>query len=271
MIDNNHTIVLKNKSEYFKLLKFNYGKDGSIYVSCPYHESRDAIVVLSTINYSKNEVDITLEETIKNASVDDDLKALKLSHHKSGLIQVSGQGIVSGLNEDGSLKGIGIQSFPLDNPAPGPTFIVSIYGYEKFKSVENHKRDFRIFEINDLIHDDQIQSLVIEGYCFPEKFKRFIKTDNHGNKIINLIHPSGITIPLKVCLPKANVTCQSFFGFDLYFEKGMEYQISPSYNISSSTGNIRLNDKNEKLGDSVSIMFPRQNLQTKENLNYRAD
>ncbi len=268
MIDNNHTIVLKNKSEYFKLVKLIYGRDGSIYISSPYHKSQDAIVILATINYAKGEIDIKLEETIENASVDDDINSLKLSHHRSGLIQVSGKGITSGVDEFGNLKGIGIQSFPLEDPPPGPSFGVTIYGYNHFKKVENIKKDFRVFEIEDLIYNDKLNCLTIEGYCFPEKFKRFIRTDSRGNKIINLLHPSRTTIPLKVLLPKENVECQSFIGIDLYFDEGMENQKSPSYNISSSPGNLKLNSENETLGEAVFVMYPRQNLPTNKSLNY---
>ncbi|MFS4469794.1 hypothetical protein [Maribacter sp. 2210JD10-5] len=271
MIDNIHTIILKDNSEYFKLLKLIYGKDGSIYVSLPYLKSAESVVMLSTVNYSKDLVDISFNETIEFDSVDDNFNSLKLSHHKSGLIQVSGNGIKSGIDENGNLKGIGVQSFPLDNPVPGPTIIATIYGYKEFKKVNTIKKDFRIFDIDKLLHNDKMRCLIVSCYCFNETFKRFIRFDENSNMIISLNHPSGTTIPLMVLLPKENCECQSFLGIELYFEKGMEEHASPSYFLSSATGNMRYNNKKELLGDAVFIMNPRQNITTRNHLNYNIE
>lgn len=65
----------------------------------PYHPSKEAVVFIATVNYTLETMDISFDELIDVASVEDDQQRLKLSHHLSGFIQISGQGIISGLDE----------------------------------------------------------------------------------------------------------------------------------------------------------------------------
>ncbi|MCC9168390.1 hypothetical protein [Pontibacter harenae] len=268
MTNKTHTIVLDHDGVLYKLFKLMYGRDGSVMLISPYHPSKEAIVGLSTINYSLQEKDISIEEAIDVASVKDDKKRLKLTHHASGLIHISGEGITSGINENGRLKGIGVQSWPLEYPVTGPAFGITIYGFEHFDIENNIKSDFHVFSTNACERLDNYKALVIEGYCFPAHYRRFVRTDNNGQKIIHLTHPTGMVIPLRVAFPPQKCKCQSFFGIELYFDEGHpDEQHMPSYFLSSSTGNIRVNDKNEHFGDSIFCMFPRQSLPVKRSLN----
>lgn len=81
-------------------------------------------------------------------------------------------------------------------------------------------------------------------------------------------HPSGIFLKLRVVSPKDNSALKNFFGIHVYFKHGMKNQKKPSYMISSSSGNIRFNKNNDKLGDAILVLYPRQDFLTKRNLNY---
>ncbi len=212
MTSKTHTIVLNQEEKYYKLCKLIYGADGSIFITSPYHPSNEAIVMLSTTNYSLQEMNISIEEAIDVASLEDDEKRLKLTHHVSGLIQVSGKGITSGVDEQGNLKGIGVQSWPLEHPVEGPAFGITIYGFEFFKQVSKIQDDFHTFSIDTDEINKTYTALVIAGYCFPSLYRRFVRTDNHGRKIINLTHPSGMVIPLRIAFPPKTCKCQSFFA-----------------------------------------------------------
>lgn len=56
----------------------------------------------------------------------------KLTHHFDGRAHISGEGVVSGYNEDGTSKGAGIKSFALtSNNDGGPVFGLLAWGCEK--------------------------------------------------------------------------------------------------------------------------------------------
>lgn len=268
MISSTHTVILSKEDIYFKLLKIIYGKDGSIYILSPYYPADKANVFIATINYSQGEIDVPYKELKDVSIVDDDQNRLKLSHHVSGFIQVSGQGIISGLDEDGNPKGIGMQSYPLSEPINGPAFAVTIYGFEHFKQVAKAKDDFHVFSWEAFQLTERFKALRIEGYFFPADDRRFIRKDIDGRAIINLLHPSGRIIPLLVALPPLDCINQTFISIELYFDLGEEEQKLPSFFLSSSTGNIRVNEKCEKLGDGIFIVYPEQNLPNAKSLNY---
>src|SRR2546423_12523824 len=65
---------------------------------------------------------VALAEAEELATLDDDERRLKISHHPDGFLQFSGQGIRSGRDENGNPKGLGTHSFPLNLPTLGPSF-----------------------------------------------------------------------------------------------------------------------------------------------------
>lgn len=271
MINKTHTIVLNDGETYYKLCKIIYGADGSIFITSPYHPSKEAIVFLATVNYALQEIEVPFEEFIDAASIDDDNKRLKLTHHTSGLIQVSGEGITSGIDENGNIKGIGIRSWPLESPVRGPAFGATIYGFEHFKQVTKIGKDFHIFSIHPYQKIQGFRALSIEGHCFPAHYRRFVREDAQGHQFINVTHPSGMVMPLRIAFPPVSCVCQSFPGIELYFTYGAEDQPIPSYYLSSSTGNLRRNEKGHLLGDNVSVMYPRQDIPVRRDLNFYKD
>src|SRR5438552_2891197 len=120
-----YTIVFESRAGRCKLFKMWYGSDGSYYVTVPYHSARKAVLFKQTVNYVTSvpkTVDggdlIPADQAIDIASSDD--TRIKLSHHPDGFLQFSGAGVLSGKNADGSIRGIGIQSWPLAAGCRGP-------------------------------------------------------------------------------------------------------------------------------------------------------
>src|SRR5207249_547970 len=104
------------------LVRVGFTADGSYYVTSPYHPESKALLWLATVNYTLDESRMTFDEAIELASTDDDQSVLKLSHHVSGWVQFSGQGIVSGFDAHGEPKGVAVHSYPLLAPSRGPAF-----------------------------------------------------------------------------------------------------------------------------------------------------
>src|SRR4051794_10977746 len=116
------TIVVDAFGGRYKIAKVWFGSDGSYYVSCPYHGHATAHLFRCAVNYARQEQLIAFSEMADSAGLDDERRGLKLSHHPDGFIQFSGEGVLSGREPDGSPKGVGVVSWPLDNPATGPSF-----------------------------------------------------------------------------------------------------------------------------------------------------
>jgi len=256
MISETHTIIVASGKERRKLLKIIYGKDGSLYILSPYHPIPRAVVFKGTVNYSEAESKMHYDELIEVAVVDDDEKRLKLSHHLSGFIQISGDGIVSGIEKDGTVKGIGIQSWRLDGPVAGPAFGVAIYGYECFKKVQQLPKDAHLFLLPDIDTESKKNAIIIECYCFPAAAREKIRQDNNGRDLMQIPNPSGRELTLSVASPPISCECQTFLGIEVRLIDGIEGTPSPSFYLSSSTGNMRTNSKGETLGDAIYCAFP---------------
>jgi hypothetical protein len=128
-----YTIIYEKDGNRYKLCKMFFGNDGSYYVTSPYHPAHGAMLYKHTVNYALSEMELSLEQAVDAAAAEDDKKRVKLSHHPDGFLQFSGQGIVSGKDAEGNIRGIGVMSWPLDHPVRGPAFGLTMYGLEHFE------------------------------------------------------------------------------------------------------------------------------------------
>ncbi len=104
------TIIATTNGKKHKLLKIWFGGDGSFYVSAPYHPSKSATLVKRTVCYDTGFMRPTLQvPAIVDAGLfEDEESQIKLSYHPSGFCQFSGKGLMSGVDEKGKPKGIGV-------------------------------------------------------------------------------------------------------------------------------------------------------------------
>ena len=268
MISKTHTIVVAFNGKYYKICKIIYGKDRSIFITSPYHPSKKAIIIQAKINDADAKTYIKIENAVDVAFFDDDEKRLKLTHHTSGFIQFSGEGIISGIDKNtGKIKGIGINSWPLENPVKDP-FSLTIYGFEHFKQVDKIESDFHVLSVQSYQRTRDFNALIMLGYCFPSDFRRFVTQREDGHPIINTLHPTGIVSQLLIAFPPLSCPCQTFIGLEMYFIRGIKNHRTPSFFMSSSSGKMEFNDKNEKFHEFIFCMYPRQEIGVRRSLNF---
>ncbi len=207
-----YRIVYEKGGIRYKLCRLFFGPDGSYYVTSPYHPSGEAVLMKMTVNYAHPEMAIPLTQAIDIASVDDDEKRLKLSHHPDGFLQFSGPGITSGRDTEGNIRGIGVMSWPLDAPILGPAFALAVRGVEKFEQESRPKGETCTFRHEELTPTQSADLLILEGYYFPPRWRRFVRTEADGSKSISIIHPAHAVLKLKVVLLPENCPRPGFIG-----------------------------------------------------------
>ena len=204
MPSNTYTIAILADGQLRKITKLLFGRDGSYMVMVPYHSADKGLLFKAPVTYSPvlGEASAIPYSAVIDAG-DVDEKRVKLSHHRSGLLQFSGEGVVSGFDDQGNPRGIGVQSWTLDNPAPGPSFAISFHGLHDFHVAtpgEARKlySDGIVFDIKEL-PPAMGNGFVLEGFYFPPQARRFLKAIG-GRPSMQIVHPVGIVMDLQVAL-----------------------------------------------------------------------
>jgi hypothetical protein len=253
------TVVLNVADRRVKLLKLWFGRDGSYYVTCPYHQAKRAHLFLRTVNYAQpatvtNVPSLILDEGV----VDEDERRIKLSHHPDGFLQFSGPGIMSGRNPDGSAKGIGVRSWPLSAPTMGPSFSAVIVGAGEFESAPPAKLNVIEFHIEDLAPMPDAEGVVVEGFYFPPEWRRFVTraVGEPGGWRILLRNPNGPVLLLHVAMASNACELPGFVGLHIFRAHTWIEDATAGFILSGSTGNLRRNGVGELLGDGVYCVYP---------------
>lgn len=272
MVGWKHTVLVERAGTLHKLCKLIYGRDGTYMVTCPYHPEKRALLLKSTINYDVNRDFIPFDAALELAVLQDDERRLKLSHHPDGFLQFSGDGVVSGRDENGQPKGIGIQSWPLTMPVSGPSFAFVFRGVEAFEAALKEGPNSIVFRTGDQPPPDSSRDdgLALEGFYLHPFWKRFLMW-NQGQPLVLLSHPSGGILPLRVVLPPPECQLSGFIGLNLAANPrvdGLRETPSPSFILSSSTGNLRRNEYGQLLGDQLACMYPAADYPVRRILNY---
>jgi len=253
------TVLFEKEGVLYKLCKIIFGSDGSYYVTVPYHSAKKGIFVKLVVNYSQRESKVNFGDTIDMASADE--QRIKLSHHPDGFVQFSGEGLVSGKDANGSIKGIGVMSWPLKKPVRGPAFGIVVKGIEDFEQAEDRyeiKAESCIFHRDELYKPTPAGSngILLEGHYFPPQGRRFLQTLADGTHTISIVHPIGAIMPLKVVLASDTCSLPGFMGLSLW-EDCVDFPDAQSgFSISGSTGNIRFNENGDKLADGIGCFYP---------------
>ena len=270
-----HTVLISAKGKLYKICKIWYGSDGSYYVTVPYHPANRAVLLKLPVNYvasvptgPDHEYVVSQSEALDDGSSDD--ARIKLSHHPDGFAQFSGHGLISGKNPDGSPKGIGIQTWPLEHGCRGPAFSLSVRGIEQFEPAGDKVQNACVLNYDELTVIPGSTRAVIEGHYFPLLWRRFIRTRPDGKKFIPIVHPAGVILELSVLLPGDACPIGGFIGLDFFGSIDHEPSSDSGYCLSSSTGNLRQNEKGEMIGDGLYCMYPRPDgMPTSRSLDYQ--
>jgi hypothetical protein len=248
-----YTVIYETGQSRHKLLKLMLTDDGSYYATCPYHQSEKVELTKRVINFA-NPSSRAGEPPIELAVLEDDEHRLKLSHHPDGFVQFSGHGIRSGRNADGSPKGMGFVSFPLDRPTAGPAFGLSVMTPTAFKPARAPAKSDITFSREEMFAADEDNGLVIEAFYFTARWRRFVKLRN-GAPMILLRHPSGALLELKVCAPPNNDWRTGFLGVDLW-PSPIKLGGESGFAMSSPTGELHYNHKDELEAAALFACYP---------------
>jgi hypothetical protein len=267
--EGNSVVVYVRDRVRYKLTRVILGGDGSYYVTCPYHadQAERAAFLMHTVNYAMDSMDVKMEDAIDIGAVDDPDRGIKLSHHPDGFLQFSGPGLTSGREQDGSVKGFGIMSWPLDQPPAGPAFAVTIRGLDHFETEENPRGGDITFSNEDVMGPPEPRIYTVEGFYFTPEERRFVRPRGDGTLEIAKVHPSGLVVPLRVLLP--GDPSRGFVGIDFYAQPREDDMPGPDHGfiISTSTGNLR-KTRFGALADGMACVVPGEGIDPRRLLNY---
>lgn len=263
---NKTTILIKNGSVYHRLSKVFFGSDGSYYATVPFHKSGKAWLIKSTINYETGGTQkISFSECFETGLVEEE--HIKLSHHPDGFVQFSGQGVFSGRNEDGSTRGLGVMSQPLNRIISGPAFAYGIQDVDDLNVVDKAKSNSFILDLDEYFSIDNTKSVTVEAYYFVPWWRRFIRYDHLSRPVIRITHPSGVVLELRVFCAPLDCDITGFLGFEIY-RMNLDLQQN-GYSFSGPSGNMRRDADNQGLIDILGCIYPRhEKMQVDRSLNY---
>jgi hypothetical protein len=266
-----YRVLLEVAGTWRKICRILYGREGSYYVTAPYHKGEGAALLKMTVNYAKDSMKVALDETIDTASIEDRHRAVKLSHHPDGLVQFSGPGITSGRDEAGRPRGMAVESWQLDHPVAGPAFGLTIRGADACEPADDD-----VGRAGDVaISADDVSAIrkpriyMLEGHYFPPLWRRFVRREPDGTKRISVQHPNGAVLPLLVLLPPDSCDREGFLAIEMYTHHDNQPDSAPGFFLSGSTGNLRRNAEGELLGEGVYCVAPRGEIPVRRELDYR--
>jgi hypothetical protein len=253
-----YRIAYEREGRTFRLTRIVFGGDGSYYVSTPVHPLQRAVLAMFTVNYARQESTVALSEAVDLADAAADDKEIKLSHHPDGFMQFSGAGLVSGREETGKIRGVGVDTWTLMAPIRGPAFAIAITDIEEFVTDTTVTADTLLFTDVDVVALPEADQVVLEGYYFPPLWRRFIRVDHRGELVISIFHPAKAVLHLRVALPPDSCEVPGFLGFEVYtnYLKAEGEDPRPGFIMSGSTGNLRRNEAGEMLGDGIYCFYP---------------
>lgn len=266
-------VCIRENGKIYKIISIAASeKDESIYAFFNYCHRQDAYVTRFEHRNRRGGAQLidpsqTTHEFLVNSNA-------KLSIHKSGFVQLSGDGIKSGVDQQsGRPKGIGVFSSPLDTPIEsGPTFGFQCWGVEKgFAELTSRKKgvqyiildkaenDFRERKMED---GKKSNTYILEFFVFPKEASKYVyEYRDRGpyiNHIIrNYLHEPGALFAHPVVDLRffGGVIALSPFWNWTGFADDSEF----GYCIGSPGGADSIHDES-KAGYHFFLMCPRDNL-----------
>ncbi|MFZ2310453.1 MAG: hypothetical protein WAW11_02825 [Patescibacteria group bacterium] len=266
-------ICIKEDDKIYKIISFSSSpKDGSINVFFPYCSEKDAYIFQFKHIYKPGIERITKNNLRKEYTVN---RETKLSIHSSGFVQLSGNGIKSGIDlETGSPKGVGVFSSPLSQPVnSGPTTVFSCWniknGFEELTKKKSNTQ-YIVLDSKDF-HDRPTKNkgtstrYTLEFFIFPSEANEYVYEHNGGcfidHRMDTYIHNPGVRFTHPV------LDFKNFNGVVAVFPCIINDKIGenePSgYFLSSPGGRSNIKEDSEG-GNIFMIRCPRKTLKCDE-------
>lgn len=254
------------------LCRIIFGGDGSYYVTAPYHPAKRALAGIYEVNYAARINVLSLIEGAEVAVLDDDEQRLKIAHHVDGFLQFSGEGFRSGRDHNGRPKGMGIMSWPLNNPTSGPSFQLSFSDPLACGRPSKARMCTVTFAERDIEHMRRdMTGLTVLGHYLPGRWREFVYRRSSGEYWVNLVHPNMQAIKqLRVILASVDAGYAGLIGLEAMPISLNGVAEPPSFFLSTSTGNLRRNAAGDLLGDQLLCVYPQPDLKSARvpSLNY---
>ena len=248
------TIVVHKAGRLYKICKIWFGSDGSYYVTSPYHKSKKATLVKTTVPYGLGREELVpLSAMLDIASLDDG-DQLKLSHHPDGFAQFSGKGVFSGKDSAGNPRGVGVQARALSHVAPGPTFILTVNAVERFDSFEDGDSTALIFDYDKLLPIPGQYGFRLEGHYVQPEYRRFVQAASDGTQWIQMIHPSRAILKLRALPAPLDCELPAVVAFDFFASPSSDEHAD--FVLSGPGGNLRDDPHGRNVADQISAIYP---------------
>lgn len=163
-----YTICVEEDGVLYKVSKIFISNDGSFGLDVPYCQYDQGALIKIPTTYAEKE-SIPYDKIIQGFS---SKNRPKLSIHASGFVQFSGNGIISGRDENGDPKGLALLSRPLTDPVrSGPTFSITCWGFHSgFETIDKLSKNTFVYDKS--IFQEQhpgtvMNSFVLNGWILP--------------------------------------------------------------------------------------------------------
>jgi len=272
MAQDRTTVLLKTGETTRKLLKVWFGPDGTYYLAAPYHSGRTAVLFKHTVRYDMQfgeSREVLQSEFLDDATLDDNEGTIKLAHHPSGLCQFSGRGILSGVDENGRIKGVGVHTRALQAVGDGPAWGFLAFGFADFDQCDTVAACDVVTRFEDLAPAAKAEpppdadtplppkdAIVVEGYYFQPMFRKFVTCDSEGRPVLMRVHPTGMVLKLAVILSPADCGYPGFLGLDFYRKHA--FNTDPSgFCLNGPGESIGEDPLGRKVGNVIGCFYPR--------------
>lgn len=175
----------------YRIAKIFGPNDGGFTLFPSMHINATGHVLKSPINYSLVENAIALKDIGRKFTAS---TPVKLSYHPSGLAQFSAAGgsIVSGTNEAGQIKGVGLYTHPLSRPiTSGPAAAILAWGIEEFNIEQDTENGVMIFDVPSLECCDspleEVNAVKVNFFTIPKSQLQYATRDA-GRRIFTNVY-----------------------------------------------------------------------------------
>ncbi|WP_164104237.1 hypothetical protein [Candidatus Laterigemmans baculatus] len=248
-----HLIIIESNGKRRKFAKLLFTGDGSYSLTAPYHSARKAVLSKMTVNYDTNEQCVAFSDAVELSELDEG--RLKITHHRSGFVQYSGDGVRSGLDEDGKSKGLGVFSRPLEEVGSGPAIGAGVQGIEELEETAKDSKHDLLIDIDEIPKLPGSNGVMLELHYFQPQIRRFVFKDSKNRNRIDIIHPAGFIVPMFAIFAPEDCELPGLIGVELY---GQQFSYGKSgFSLSGPGEKERTNEKGELIADVLGCIFPR--------------
>lgn len=168
-----------------KITKVVPYRDGGFALMAPYHSEKRGVLIKMDVDYSQHLQFVNRAEMVEYTADD----RVRRSYHADGFAQFSGERegrIVSGRDEQGQPKGIGVLTNAMDNPIrTGPNCGIQFWGLEDFRPLGPGNRRTLVIGQGDFIYrlcdESSARAYNIEFFIFSfAHFGQHCRTDENG-------------------------------------------------------------------------------------------